>query len=153
MTGEEADLRMGEMLKMWGTDPVHPTRAAYEHLAESLVDKIADVMEVSAPAPDPGTNQRRRRRESSGPDNRVGWVHTSSTEIARQTGSGNPGNGGRDGRRGGHGRDMSARGGWGNRGSGHSGNAGPRGGHSGNAGPRTGYSGNAGQYKRARRGY
>jgi len=147
MSGEEADLRMGEMLQMWGKDPIHPTTAAYDQLAESLIDKVADIMEVTAPAPS-GPSTKRRRVESSGPDNRVGWVHTSSTEICRQAGTS-----GHD-RRGGIARDnRPARDGWQNRGRGHSGNAGPRGGHSGNAGPRVGYSGNAGPHKRARRGF
>jgi hypothetical protein len=47
---------------------------------------------VSAPAP--GASNKRRRRESCGPDTRVGWVHTSSTEVGRQTGAGNSGRGG-----------------------------------------------------------
>ena len=147
MTGEEADLKMGEMLKFWGPDPVHPTPAAYDLLADSLIDKIADVLEVSAPAP--GASSKRRRRESCGPDTRVGWVHTSNTEVGRQAGAGNSGRGGH-----GYSRERKpARGGWHNKGSGHSGNAGPRGGHRGNAGPHDGYRGNAGHHKRARRGY
>ena len=160
MTGEEADLRVGDMLRMWGPDPVHPTSGAYKLLAEAISDKIAVKMdgEKSAAQSSSGaTNSRKRLRRSPEPDRRVSWVHDSHTEVYRQSGSGNNAGSASNRSTYGYGGSISGkqpmRGGWFKKGSGLSGNAGPRGGPSGNAGPRGGLSGNAGHHKRSRRGF
>jgi len=143
MTSEEADLMIGDMLQMWGRDPVHPTDAAYAQLASSLRDKIcAKLSTTPGRAPEV---EKRRRQSPDVPDRRISWVRESNTEVSRTAGpSGNAGQ-----------RFQRHRYGSGPRsdGSGPSGNAGLRGGPSGNAGPCGGFSGNAGRHKRARRGF
>ena len=143
MTGEEADLAIGDLLRLWGNDPVHPTDAAYAQLAESLKDKICSKLStVPARAPE---RERRRRPSPDGPDRRISWVRESNTEVSRAAGpSGNAGQRFQCNRFGGYQRSA---------GSGMRGNAGLRGGPSGNAGPRGGPSGNAGRHKRPRRGF
>jgi len=143
MTGEEADLAMGDLLKMWGNDPVHPSEAAYAQLAESLKDKISSKLSTTpSRAPE---REKRRRQSPDMPDRRISWVKESSTEVSRTAGpSGNAGQ-----RSYGHNSGGGQRSVW----SGSRGNAGLRGGPSGNAGPRGGFSGNAGRHKRSRRGF
>jgi len=160
MTGEEADLRIGDMLRMWGPDPVHPTSGAYKLLAEAISDKIAVKMDgekSAAQSSSSAANSRKRPRRSPELYRRVSWVHDSHTEVYRQSGSGSNAGSASNRSTYGYGGSRSGkqpmRGGWFKKGSGLSGNAGPRGGPSGNAGPRGGLSGNAGHHKRSRRGF
>jgi len=84
MTGEEADLAIGDLLKMWGNDPVHPSDAAYAQLAESLKDKISSKLSTTpGRAPE---REKRRRQSPDMPDRRIGWVKESSTEVSRTAG-------------------------------------------------------------------
>ena len=41
MTDEEASIRSEDLLHLWGTDPVHPTKEAYMNLASSLLQQAA----------------------------------------------------------------------------------------------------------------
>ena len=150
MSSEEADLRIGELLKLWGPDPVHPTSGAYKLRAEEFADRVSKKLEperLSALEAAP----RKRPRLSPEPDRRVSWVHDTTTEVYRQRSAGSGSgsySGGRD--RSYHGKQP-LRGQWHRKGGGLSGNAGPRGGPSGNAGPSGGPGGNAGPHKRQHR--
>ena len=83
----EEDLRVGELMRLWGPDPVHPTETAYDQLADALLGKVAmagrerkgsNSSTLEAP---PGTKKRKR---SPSVDRRPSWIRESVTEVGRR---------------------------------------------------------------------
>ena len=46
---KEEELQMGVLLKRWGPDPVHPSEAAYDQLAETLLERMAKASRAEPP--------------------------------------------------------------------------------------------------------
>ncbi len=56
----EYDVNIDSIIELWGEDPVHPTPAAYQVLANKLVAMVDDMMaEATGPAQPPATTPRR----------------------------------------------------------------------------------------------
>ena len=87
LSSEEANLQLASLLPMWGKDPVHPTGAAYDQLAETLLVKAAALTEKPEQLKLPqttGTSQKRKRSPSR--DNRPTWLRGSVSEVGRRDG-------------------------------------------------------------------
>ena len=139
LSSEEADLQLASLLQMWGKDPVHPTAAAYDQLAETLLVKAAALTEKPEQLVLPqatGTSQKRKRSPSR--DNRPSWLRGSVSEVGRRVGGSDahgPGSGHHDWR----GYDARNRGHDSRRGNaGWKWHRGARGGQGGNAAPWSG---------------
>ena len=97
---DDDDIRGGELVKTWGLDPVHPTEAAYSMLAETLLEKAADLTTAanktanSCLTAPPGAKKRKR---SPSVDRRPSWIKESITEVGRKANY--TGRGGHHGRR------------------------------------------------------
>ena len=63
LSAEEADAQLGDLLKRWGQDPVHPASEAYRQLAETLLSKMVERSKAHAETP---AGTRKRKRSPSG---------------------------------------------------------------------------------------
>jgi hypothetical protein len=70
--------------QLWGTDPVHPSREAYEALASAIErDVLSDeVKYINAPNPHGGNPPKRPRTDLS--QSRQGWVTGCSAAVPRR---------------------------------------------------------------------
>ena len=84
---KEEDLRVGELMRLWGPDPVYPTKTAYDQLADTLLGKMAmagrerkgsNSSTLEAP---PGAKKRKR---SPSVDRRPSWIRESVMEVGRR---------------------------------------------------------------------
>ena len=147
---KEEELRMGDLLKRWGPDPEHPSEAAYDQLAETLLERMAKASRAEPPSGGGGGSTlvaphgARKRKRSPSVDRRPSWIRESITEVGRRPPS-HTGRGGQQERR----PDAYGPGSSFNRyrGSGGYRGAGSRGGHhGGNAGAGTSSNRGAGGY-------
>ena len=51
LSAEEADAQLGDLLKRWGQDPVHPASEAYGQLAETLLSKMVEKSKAHTETP------------------------------------------------------------------------------------------------------
>ena len=146
----EEELQMGDLMRRWGPDPVHPSEAAYDQLAETLLERMAKASRAEPPNGGRGGSTlvaplgARKRKRSPSVDRRPSWIRESITEVGRRP-PGHTGRGGQQERR----PDAYGPGSSFNRfrGSGGYRGAGSRGGHhSGNAGAGTSSNRGAGGY-------
>jgi hypothetical protein len=65
---------LDRIIALWGSDPVHPTREAYQRLATKIVTRASEILAAPEPLAPPAVKKRK-------PDNRDQWV-TGSQAVA-----------------------------------------------------------------------
>jgi hypothetical protein len=96
MTEEEATLRAEDLVHLWGTDPVHPTRDAYTNLGRALLQQAAPTptggsKRKADPEPGQDLDYSRERRDHShesrmegrdySPESREGTIPDTATSY------------------------------------------------------------------------
>jgi hypothetical protein len=71
-----SDEGLDRIIALWGSDPVHPTREAYQRLASKIVEKVSEILA----APEPLLPQMVKKRK---PDHRDQWVAGSQAVAPR----------------------------------------------------------------------
>jgi hypothetical protein len=78
------DVNIDTIIELWGEDPVHPTPAAYQVLANKLVAMVDDMMaEPAGPAPVPSNDNKKRAAH------REPWIVSSEPVAKRLIPAGN----------------------------------------------------------------
>jgi hypothetical protein len=78
------DVNIDSIIELWGEDPVHPTPAAYQVLANKLVAMVDDMMaESTGPAPVPSNDNKKRAAH------REPWIVSSEPVAKRLIPAGN----------------------------------------------------------------
>jgi hypothetical protein len=67
---------LDRIIALWGSDPVHPTRGAYQRLATKIVARVSEVLAE----PDTPTHPVQKKRK---PDHRDQWVAGSQAVAPR----------------------------------------------------------------------
>ena len=86
----EEELQMGDLMRRWGPDPVHPSEAAYDQLAETLLERMAKASRAEPPNGGRGGSTlvaplgARKRKRSPSVDRRPSWIRESITEVGRR---------------------------------------------------------------------
>ena len=81
---------MGDLMRRWGPDPVHPSEAAYDQLAETLLERMAKASRAEPPNGGRGGSTlvahlgARKRKRSPSVDRRPSWIRESITEVGRR---------------------------------------------------------------------
>ena len=84
MQEEEIDLRMDDLVRIWGTDPVHPSTVAYANLARNILAQAAMTPDGNRGSGNPVERQSKRKREESHTE-RPSWARGSTTDVTRRS--------------------------------------------------------------------